>query len=102
MIDIPGVIQTSQALKTPMMQELIADITLYSMMNMNRNTIRIIKTSIDGSTPSDSGIGTSDVDICTSRTPPYVCICNVSIVNIGNIVTGTTPSFRDTSECLFQ
>ena len=50
---------------------------------------------MDGSTPAASGIGTSAVDSCPSPTPPYVCIQNGRIRDIGQ---NTTPNFRETIE----
>ena len=61
---------------------------------------RVIRTGVDGSTPSNNppsnnGSGTSDIDSCPSSTPPYVCIWNGSIGNIGQ---NNIPTFRETSE----
>ena len=71
-----------QALKTPTIQELIADTTPYSIMNMNRTTWRISRTITNGSTLYASDSVTSVVDRCTSPTPPSVCIWNGRIGNI--------------------
>ena len=59
---------------------------------------RIIRTSIDGSNSYISSSGTSAVSRCFIITPLYICNWNGSIGNIGQTVTGTTPSFRYTSE----
>ena len=64
-------------------------------MGVNRTNRRVSRTGVKGSNPSDSGSGNSAVDRCPSPTPPYICICNGSIGNIGQ---NTTPNFRETSE----
>ena len=92
-----GVIHTRQVLKTPTMKEFIMDTTPYRTGAKSTPKI-MIRTGIDGSTPDVSGNVISAVDICPSTTPTYVCIWNGSIGNIGKTVTGTKPSFRDTSE----
>ena len=98
MTDSNRVIQTPQALKTSTMQELIKNTTMYSMMNVSSTLWIIIRTGINGSTPDSSDSRTSDVATCINTTPPFVCICNGIIMNIGQIVTGTTPPIRGTSE----
>ena len=64
-------------------------------MGVNGTPQRINRAGIDWYTPYYSGSVTIAVAICTSKTPPYVCIWNGSIVNIWKT---TTPSFRETSE----
>ena len=67
-------------------------------MGVNRTNRRVSRTGVKGSNPSDSGSGNSAVDRCPSPTPPYICICNGSIWNIGQTVNGSIPSLRDTSK----
>ena len=92
-----GVINMPQARKTPTTQEFITDTTQYNT-GADSNLQRIIRNGIDGSTPAASGSGISAVAVCGSPIPPYVCIWNVSIGNIVQTVTGTTPYFRETSK----
>ena len=92
-----GVIQAPQALNTPATQEFISVTTPYNM-GVNRTNRRVSRTGVKGSNPSDSGSGNSAVDRCPSPTPPYICICNGSIWNIGQTVNGSIPSLRDTSK----
>ena len=87
---ITGVVQDLQALKTPAMQEFIAAITPLKM-GANRTPQRFIRNGVDGSTSDYRSSGTSDIDSCPSSTPPYVCIWNGRIENIGH---NTTPNSR--------
>ena len=89
-----GVIQAPQALKAPAMQEFIVVVTPYNT-GENRTTWRLFRKGNNGSNPGSSGSGTSAVYSCPSPTPPSVCTCNGSVVNIGQT---TTPKFRNTSE----
>ena len=78
-----------------MIQELVADTTPYSIMNMDRNPRIIVGTGINGSTPASSFSGTSAVASYPRPTPPSVCRWYGIIANIRKTVTGTTPSFRN-------
>ena len=52
-----------------------------------RNPQKVILTGVNGSSLAASDSGTSDVVICLSPTPPYICSCNDSIGNIGHSKT---------------
>ena len=88
-----GVIQVPQALKTPVMQELITFTTLYNT-GASMNPQRVTRTDIAGSTPAASRSGTIAISSFPSTNPPYVYIC---IGSIGNIGQTNTPSFRETN-----
>ena len=73
-----GVIQAPQELKTPITEEIVAVITVYNTV-ANKNTWRVSKNGLDGSTPPNGGSGTSyvvgsipDFSYCTSQNPPSV------------------------------
>ena len=87
-------IETPQALKTPVMQEFITFTTLYNT-GANRNHPRVRRTDINGSNLVGSGSVTGSLAICTSPTPPFFCICNGRIGNIGQT---STPNFSETRE----
>ena len=61
----------------------------------NRTPQIVSRTGIDWSTPIYSGSRISYVAICTSPTPPSICIFNGII---GNIWQTNTPNFREISE----
>ena len=90
----PSIYCSFQAIKTPTVQEFIADTAPYNT-GANRTPWRFIRTGINGSIPSASGIVARVVTICTIPNPPYLCIWNGTI---GNIRQTTTPNFRETSE----
>ena len=92
-----GVVQVPQALKTPMMEEVIAFMTAYNI-GANRNHCIFIRTGIDCTTPDPSSSGSSAVANCPSPNPSYACIWKVII---GNIRKNNTPNFRKSSYWTF-
>ena len=89
-----GVIQALHAFKTPATQEFITVTTPYNM-GANRTPQIFIRTGVDDYSPAVSGSVTRAISSCASPTPPYVCIWNESVGNIGKT---TTPKFTETSE----
>ena len=88
-----GVVQAQQALKTPVMEEVIVVTTLYNT-GANRTPWRVSSTGIDGTTPATSSSAIIDVDSCLSPTPTSGRIWNGSIENIRQT---NTPNFRNYS-----